>query len=250
MSIENPFSLSNKIVVVTGASSGIGRCIAIEASKFGAKLILIGRDENRLQEVCSCLIGGEHRFFCCDITDEGMVDQFLKECPSIDGLVHSAGIGLTLPFKFTTQRELNRIMEVNFQAPVLLTQKLIKQKKIKNGGSIVYMSSIDGVVTGHVGNSIYSASKGALVGMAKSQAVELAMRNIRVNCILPARVETPLIKRDNISEEQITKNKELYPLKRYARPEEIAYYAIYLLSNASSFTTGSNLVIDGGFTLL
>ena len=114
----------------------------------------------------------------------------------------------------------------------------------------MYLSSIDGPITGHIGNSIYAASKSAIQGIAKVQAVELAAQRIRVNCILPARVETPFIHRDDISEEQVSKNQLSYPLKRYAKPEEIAYYAIYLLSNASTFTTGSSLAIDGGYTLL
>lgn len=247
---ENPFSLANKTILVTGASSGIGRSIAIESSKMGAKLILIGRDQLRLEMTLSELSGNGHCYYVCDITHENDVIAFLERCPLVNGLVHAAGVGLTLPFKFTSTGELRRIMDVNFEAPVLLTQKLLKNKKISKQGSIVYLSSIDGVITGHIGNSVYSASKGALTGMAKSQAVELAKQNIRVNCILPGRVDTPLLNRGNISVEQVNENKELYPLKRYARPEEIAYYAIYLLSDASSFTTGSNLIIDGGFTLL
>lgn len=246
----NPFSLSGKTILVTGASSGIGQSIAIECAKMGAKLILVARDEARLLKTFSLLEGEGHVYFCCDLVCEDKVESLLKNCSIINGVVHAAGIGFTLPFKFTSAIELKRIMDINFQAPILLTQKIVKYKKIAKGGSIVYLSSIDGVVTGHVGNSIYAASKGALTGMSKSQAVELATQNIRVNCILPGRVDTPLINRGNISEEQVQKNKELYPLKRYARPEEIAYYAIYLLSDASTFTTGSSLVIDGGFTLL
>lgn len=246
----NPFSLSGKTILITGASSGIGRSIAIESSKMGAKLLLVGRDQERLEKTLSDLYGEGHHSYCCDITHEEEVAKLLEQSCSINGLVHAAGIGLTLPFKFTSAGELSRVMKVNFEAPVLLTQKLLKGKKVLKNSSIVYVSSIDGVVTGHVGNSIYSASKGALTGMAKSQAVELAKQNIRVNCILPGRVDTPLINRGNITAEQVDKNKELYPLKRYACPEEIAYYAIYLLSDASTFTTGSNLIIDGGFTLL
>ncbi|EIY35031.1 hypothetical protein HMPREF1062_01399 [Bacteroides cellulosilyticus CL02T12C19] len=246
----NPFDLTNKIVLVTGASSGIGQSICVECSRMGAKLILVGRNEERLKKTCSMLEGTGHFYHCCNLVCEEDIQSLLKKCSMVDGVVHSAGIGLTLPFKFTSSDELKRIMEINFHAPVLLTQKMLRSKKIQKGGSIIYLASIDGVLTGHIGNSIYSASKGALVGMAKVQAVELAAQNIRVNCILPGRVDTPLISRDNISKEQVEANKHLYPLKRYARPEEIAYYAIYLLSDASSFTTGSNLVIDGGFTLL
>ncbi len=246
----NPFTIENKIILVTGASSGIGKSIAVESSKMGAKLILVDRNLEGLNSTLSELSGDEHSVLCCDLSSENDITVLAEKSGAVDGLVHCAGIGLTLPFKFTSSEELNRVMNINFRAPILLTQQLLKKKKINKSSSIVYLSSIDGVVTGHVGNSIYSASKGAIAGIAKTQAIELATQKIRVNCILPGRVETPLIKRENISEEQVQKNKELYPLKRYAQPEEIAYYAIYLLSDASTYTTGSNLVIDGGFTLL
>lgn len=246
----NPFTLEGKSILITGASSGIGRSIAVECSRMGASLILIGRNESLLKETISLLNPGNHNYYVCDITDDSQVEVLYKELIAIDGIVHSAGIGLTLPFKFTSKEKLESLMHVNFEAPVLLTQGLLKRKLIKKNSSIVYISSIDGPITGHIGNSIYAASKSALLGMAKVQAVELAAQQIRVNCVLPGRVDTPFIHRDNISKEQVEKNQLLYPLKRYAKPEEIAYYVIYLLSNASSFTTGSGLVIDGGFTLL
>ena len=166
-----------------------------------------------------------------------------------DGVVNCAGIGITLPFKFCTDIELRRVMDINFFAPIILTQSLLKGKKINRNASIVYMTSIDGTVSGHIGNSMYAASKGAIMGSVRSQALELAPRGIRVNCVSPARVNTPLIQRDNISKEEVEANIQLYPMKRYAEPHEIAYYIVYLLSDASTYTTGSNLIIDGGFTL-
>ena len=111
------------------------------------------------------------------------------------------------------------------------------------------MASIDGTVTGHIGNSCYAASKGAIMGSVRTQALEFASRGIRVNCVSPARVNTPLIKRDNISDEQVEANKQEYPMKRYAEPIEIAGYILYLLSDVSTYTSGSNLVIDGCFTI-
>ncbi len=122
--------------------------------------------------------------------------------------------------------------------------------KAKYESSIVFLSSIDGPVTAHIGNSMYAASKGAVSAMVKGMAVDLASKEIRVNALLPGMIETPLIHCGDITEEQLKEDKKLYPLRRYGKPEEIAYAAIYLLSNASSFTTGANLVIDGGFTLL
>ena len=248
--MNNPFSLQGKTILVTGAASGIGRSVSIEASKMGAKLWLTDINEEKLTDTLNVLESDHHKIFVADLTKQEKLNELVSLVDTLDGLVNCAGIGLTLPFKFCGEEELKRMMSINFYAPVLLTQSLLKGKKMKNGSSIVYMASIDGTVTGHIGNSIYSATKGAIMGSVRSQALELASRNIRVNAVSPARVNTPLIQRHNISEEQIKANMQLYPLKRYAEPEEIAYYIIYLLSDASTYTTGSNLIIDGGFTIL
>lgn len=247
--MNNPFSLEGKRILVTGAASGIGRSVSVEASRMGASLVLVDLNEERMQDTLSMLDGEGHRILAADLTKSESLEGIACQTDSLDGLVNCAGIGLTLPFKFCGEEELKRVMAINFFAPVLLTQTLVKKKKINKNASVVYMASIDGTVTGHIGNSIYSATKGAILGSARSQALELASRGIRVNCVSPARVNTPLIKRDNISEEQVKANMEQYPLKRYAEPEEIAFYIIYLLSDASTYTTGSNLVIDGGFTI-
>ncbi|MBE6289103.1 MAG: SDR family oxidoreductase [Bacteroidaceae bacterium] len=247
--MNNPFSLEGKHILVTGAASGIGRSVAVEASKMGATIILVDLNEERMKETMALMSPGEHQMYAVNLTDMEALESVAGMSCELDGLVNCAGIGLTLPFKFCGEQELKRVMSINFYAPVLLTQMLVKKKKIRKNASIVYMTSIDGTVTGHIGNSIYSASKGAILGSARSQALELAPRGIRVNCVSPARVNTPLLKRDNISEEQVQANMQLYPMKRYAEPEEIAYYIIYLLSDASTYTTGSNLVIDGGFTI-
>lgn len=247
--MNNPFSLKGKKVLVTGAASGIGRSVAVEASKMEADVFLVDLNEEKMKETLSFMDSGNHKLFTVNLTDSKALEKLACEMEGLDGLVNCAGVGLTLPFKFCGEEELKRVMAINFYAPVLLTQTLIKKKKVNKNASIVYMASIDGTVTGHIGNSIYSATKGAVLGSVRSQALELATRGIRVNCVSPARVNTPLIKRDNISEEQVQANMQLYPLKRYAEPQEIAYYIIYLLSNASTYTTGSNLVIDGGFTI-
>ena len=249
--MNNPFSLEGKRILVTGAASGIGRCTAIKASEMGASLILVDLNETKMQETLELLAPGNHSTFAADLTQTANLESLAASIEPLDGLVNCAGIGLTLPFKFCGEDELKRVMAINFYAPVMLTQTLVKRKRINKNASIVYMASIDGTVTGHIGNSIYSATKGAILGSVRSQALEMASRGIRVNCVSPARVNTPLIQnRNNISEEQVKANMELYPMKRYAEPEEIAYYIIYLLSDTSTYTTGSNLVIDGGFTIM
>lgn len=247
--MNNPFSLEGKRILITGAASGIGRSTAVEASKMGATIVLVDLNEERMLETLSMMEGYGHKIVTIDLTIADNLEILAASTDSLDGLVNCAGIGLTLPFKFCSESELKRVMAINFYAPVLLTQSLVKKKKMNKNASIVYMASIDGTVTGHIGNSIYSATKGAILGSVRSQALELAARRIRVNCVSPARVNTPLIKRNNISEEQVKENMQLYPMRRYAEPEEIAYYIIYLLSDASTYTTGSNLIIDGGFTI-
>lgn len=246
----NPFSLENKKILITGGASGIGLSTALEASKMGAEIILLDINQENLEKTKSILPSSIINSFVADLTDPNSVQEIINKLDPIDGLVNCAGIALTKPFKFCGKEDLERIMYVNFFGPVLFTQSLVKKNLISRNGSIVYLSSIDGTVCGHIGNSAYSASKGAVMGSVRSQALELASKGIRVNCVSPARVNTPLLKRDNITEEQVEENKKLYPLKRYAEPEEIAYYIIYLLSDASTYTTGSNLIIDGGFTLL
>lgn len=243
------FDLTGKNVLVTGAASGIGRCVSVEASKLGANLILVDLNEAGLQETSAMLAGKGHVIIKCDLTSTDERDSLIAKISKLDGVVNCAGVGMTLPFKFCTEKELGRIMNINFFGPVYLVQTLAKEKKINKNASIVYMASIDGTVTGHIGNSCYAASKGAIMGSVRTQALEFASRGIRVNCVSPARVNTPLIKRDNISEEQVLTNMQLYPMKRYAEPIEIAGYILYLLSDVSTYTSGSNLVIDGGFTI-
>jgi NAD(P)-dependent dehydrogenase (short-subunit alcohol dehydrogenase family) len=247
--MSNPFSLESKLILVTGAASGIGRSVAIESSKLGATIVAVDLNAEKLSETISLLNPGKHIQIVADLTKSEDIRTISDSVEALDGLVNCAGVGLTLPFKFSGEKELKRVMDINFFASFLLTQTLLKNRKIKNRSSIIYISSIDGTVTGHIGNSIYSATKGAIMGSVRSQALELASRGIRVNCVSPARVDTPLIVRDNITEEQVNLNMQLYPLKRYAKPEEIAFYIIYLLSDVSTYTTGSNLIIDGGFTI-
>ena len=192
---------------------------------------------------------GTHTTLKCDLASTEERNTLVNKVEILDGIVNCAGVGMTLPFKFCSEKELGRIMNINFFGPVYLVQSLAKSNKINKNASIVYMASIDGTVTGHIGNSCYAASKGAIMGSVRTQALEFASRGIRVNCVSPARVNTPLLKRNNISEEQVKANMELYPMKRYAEPIEIAGFILYLLSDVSTFTSGSNLIIDGGFTL-
>jgi NAD(P)-dependent dehydrogenase (short-subunit alcohol dehydrogenase family) len=246
----NPFSLEGKTILVTGASSGIGKAIALECSKMGASVIITGRNQERLNQTFGLLEGSNHRKITCDLSSEENINELSDQLSILNGIVHAAGIVKALPFQFISSMEINNIFDINFSAPVLLSQTLIKSKKLSKGASLVFISSIDGPITVHAGNSMYAASKGALTAMAKNMAVDLAPKKIRVNCILPGMTETPLIHAGDITQEQLDIDMKLYPLKRYGKPEEIAYAAVYFLSDASAWTTGANLIIDGGFTLL
>lgn len=246
----NPFSLEGRTILVTGASSGIGKETAIECSKLGAKVVVVGRNKKRLEETYDRLSGEGHLIFCMDLVEDSNCDKLVEQIPPLTGVVHAAGIADTTLFQFITAEKLKSVFDINFTAPVLLTKSLLRRKKIQKKSSIVFLSSIDGPVTGHIGNSIYSATKGAVSAIIKNMAVELAKKGIRVNAVLPGQVETPLIHNAGITQEQLEIDKLKYPLGRYATSEEIAWAIIFLLSDASSFSTGTELIIDGGFTLL
>lgn len=246
----NPFSLKDKIILVTGASSGIGRAIAIECSKMGANVIITARNEQRLQETLLEMEGEQNKSIIADLSIDEDIDKLANEIPKIDGIVHCAGFTIPKPFNFISKDDVDSVMKVNFTTPVFLTQKLLKTKKINRGASIVFISSISGVYISAVAGSLYSASKGAVNGIVKGMAIELAAKQIRVNSVNPGMIETNIFSEGTISEAQLNEDKKRYPLKRYGKPEEVAYAVIYLLSEASSWTTGSNILIDGGYTLL
>lgn len=246
----NPFSLENKTILVTGASSGIGKAIAIECSKMGAKVVITGRNEQRLQETYEQLEGAQPAYIVADLTKKEDIETLINQIGSLNGLVNCAGLTITKPFKFLQEEDIEEVMTVNFNAPLLLTQLLIKKKKLQKTSSIVFISSISGTKVSLIGNSIYSASKGAINGICKGLALELAPQQIRVNTVVPGMVETNIVSGGEIAEEQLEIDRQKYPLKRYGKPEEVAHAVVYLLSDTSSWVTGSNLLIDGGYTLL
>lgn len=249
MSTYNPFSLDGKTILVTGASSGIGRSTAIECSKMGAKVVITGRNAARLQETFDSLEGDGHVQIIADLSNASEIERLVAEMPVVNGCVNNAGYNIMELIPFIKEEDLKQIMQVNLEAPVLLTHLLVKKKKISKESSIVFTSSISARGRNSVGNSLYSASKGALSSFMKNAALELAAKKIRCNAVLPGMVETPLKEgKSNITEEQWEINRQLYPLKRFGKPEEIAFGIIYLLSDASSWVTGTELIIDGGMT--
>lgn len=246
----NPFLLEGKKIFITGASSGIGRSIAIECSKMGASLVITGRNQNKLLETYKSLANtSEHEHQFADLSNENELVDLVCKLPLFDGVVFCAGIVKDILTKFSDKADVENIFSINTFAPIYITQQLLHQKKIKNYGSIVFISSVSGTSCGYIGGGIYGSSKAALLGFIKGLALEVAPRQIRVNSISPGMIETDLLKSTSLTLEQITKDKENYPLKRYGSPEDVAYATIFLLADASGWMTGTNLVVDGGYTI-
>ena len=245
----NPYSLEGKTILITGASSGIGQATAIECSKLGANVIIIGRNEERLKATISQMEGDNNPYLKCDFSDPSNLDSLIDQLPKLDGLVNNAGVGNMTPISFIKEKDLEEIFKVNTFSPILLLKLLSKKKLLKKNSSVVFTSSVAGLGAASTGNGIYTASKGALSAFVKVAALELATKGIRVNAVCPGMTRTPLIENESVQEEELQKDMEHYPLKRYADPKEIAWGIIYLLSDASSFVTGDNLVIDGGLNV-
>lgn len=248
----NPFSLEGKRILVTGASSGIGRGIALACSQMGAQVVLNGRNQQRLEETLSMLEGEGHVIAIADLSDRDGVDSLANQVTSLDGFVFSSGVLDICTLKTITQETLGQMMSINAYAPILLTSSLVKKKKLGKGASCVYVSSLSGVVIGGTGELAYSATKGALSGFVKTAALEMASKMIRVNAVCPAIVPTELSKKyhEIVPEEVLVAEiPNKYPLKRMGTPEDVANAVVYLLSDASSWVTGINLIIDGGLTL-
>lgn len=245
----NPFSLEGKIILVTGASSGIGRQVAIECSRMGASIIATARNEERLRETLNFLEGTGHQSYLAELTNQDELDGLVSFLPSVSGVVLCSGEGLTLPMQFATREKMDDIFNTNFFTPFELLRLLFKKKKIEKQSSVVVLSSLGGTQIFSGGNGIYGASKAALSSAMMFCAKEFSPRGVRVNCICPGMVDTPLIHRGTVSEEQLKENEKLYPLGRYGKPEDIAYAAVYLLSDAASWVTGQSFVLDGGISI-
>lgn len=245
MTENNPFSLAGHTVLVTGASSGIGRATAIECARLGATIVATARNEERLRETMQALSGTGHRAITAELTDPEQLQRLVAECPPLHGLAHCAGRGDTTPFLFITREKMEQLFAVNLYAPVELLRQLVKKKKLGRGASAVVVSSVADRFN-DPGNGVYCAAKAALSALVRSAGLELAPRGIRVNAVCPAMIDTPLIHGGSLSEADMQADMKNYPLGRYGRPEEVAWAIAYLLSEASTFTTAHTHVIDGG----
>lgn len=247
----NPFSLRGKVILVTGASSGIGREVAIVCSKMGAKMVISGRNKERLYETFKLLDGKDHIAITADMCIEDDIVNLAETVPKLDGFSNNAGITKVVLVKHIKPSAFNDIMKTNAISPILLTQMLLKKGKIKSPGSIVFTSSLSGVYCVHYGESMYAASKGAISGFTKGAALDLSKNNIRVNSVCPGIIQTELFKTNAVlTEEELEEKKKFFPLKRFGQPGDVANAIVFFLSDASSWLTGADLKIDGGYTLI
>lgn len=245
----NPFSLEERTVFITGASSGIGRATAAECAKMGATLVITGRNKERLNETLAALEGEGHTAFTADLSNTQEINDLVEKLPVLDGVVLNAGITASLTCQFITEDKLDSLMKVNTYAPILLSAALLRANKIAKGGSVVFTASLGGYLISSPGEAMYSASKAAVIGYARTMAIELGRKNIRVNTVCPGVIETAIFDSTVLTAEKVAEGAKQYPLRRYGKPCEVAWGIVYLLSGASSFVTGSNLVIDGGVSI-
>jgi len=248
--MKNIFSLENKNILVTGGSSGIGLETCKVIASLGGNVIATARNEANLHALINELGSDKHKFIQGDLTSDSDRQNIVACMPSIDGLVHSAGIVMLAPLKFIKEDVMDTIYNVNYKSIVLLLQTILKQKKINKGASIVFVSSVAGLF-GMKGNGMYAGTKGALISATRVFANELSAQRIRVNCVAPGMVKTAITEEtiNQLSAEVVAIDEAKYPLG-YGDPQDVANPVAFLLSSASKWITGQTIVLDGGRTCL
>ncbi|MBP5659391.1 MAG: SDR family oxidoreductase [Paludibacteraceae bacterium] len=243
----NPFTLEGKTILITGASSGIGRASAIACSKMGANVVITGRNAERLHATFDQLEhSGNHIQIIADLTNAEDLDNLVANVPVLDGLVNNAGISFTKPIGFIKKEDIQKVYESNLYAPMILTNNLLKKKKLAKGASVVFMSSAAAFGCSNA-NSTYGTAKAALSDFMHYCNKEITpTKRIRFNALHPGMVRTELVANLSFTEEELQKDMARYPLGRYGEPEDIANAVIYFLSDASAWISGVSLVIDGG----
>jgi NAD(P)-dependent dehydrogenase (short-subunit alcohol dehydrogenase family) len=246
--MSHPFDLTGRTILVTGATAGLGRQTAISVSQMGARVVVTGRNEERLADTFSRLQGDDHISVSAELAQEETRCALVNKLPPLDGIAHCAGVTLLHPFKFSDERRFREVYAANVEAPLFVTQGLFKSKRLKPGASIVFVSSISPKV-GTKGHAIYSGSKAAVHGISRVLAHELASSKIRSNCVSPGMVQTEVAvgMANQISPELLALDEARYPLG-YGTPEDVANAIIFLLAPASKWITGIDLIMDGGLT--
>jgi len=248
----NPLDLTGQRILVTGASSGIGRATSLLLSELGADLLLVGRNQERLEETRSLAKREKHA--CCpfDLNQCDAIPAWMQELAKthgpIAGVVHSAGIQTTRPLRMLSPEIIEESMRINVVAATQLARGFRHRKVRDESGCIIFLASVMGIV-GQPGVSAYCASKGAVVSLTRSLALELAREQIRVNCIAPGHVNTEMAEqwKQTLTDEQVTAVESMHPLG-LGEPEDVANAIAFLLARTGRWITGTTLVIDGGYT--
>jgi NAD(P)-dependent dehydrogenase (short-subunit alcohol dehydrogenase family) len=245
MDVNSLFRLDSKTILITGASSGIGRATAITCALAGATIILNGRNSARLNEVLSQLNGNQHSIASFDLNNSEEIQGLADRCPPLNGFVHCAGVHGVAPMRMVQSQMLEQLFKINYVAPIVLLQKLLVSKKICNGGSILFLSSI-AAKTGKRGVGPYSGSKASIIGSMRPLALEVAKFGVRVNALCPGIVKTPMFEGQ---EEWLEKEVEpTYPLG-LGHPNDVANAALFFMSAASAKITGVDFSLDGGVVI-
>lgn len=245
--MPEPFSLTGARIVIIGATGGIGRACVEVASGLGAEVWLIGRDSEKLAAIGKGPAPGGS--ITCDLELSPSIVDAVGRLPELHGVIFAAGVSLVRPLRVCGDVDVRRIMAVNYEGPVLFCRELMRQRKLADGSSIVFVGSIAGHI-GAIGHTLYSGSKGALAAFVRSLALELAPRRIRVNTLSPGLVQTDMAARMNstLTKEEAERYAKEYPLG-LGQPEDVARVASFLLSPAARWITGTDLVLDGGISI-
>lgn len=250
--MNTPFTLINKTILITGASSGIGRQCAMSCSQMGAKVVLVARNEDRLKETLGMMEGEGHTYHSFDLEEieniKNLVVEITSQTGKLDGFIHAAGVEKTLPVKLLTTEDYEQVFRINTLSAFEFIRLFSNKKYFNDKGHMVLVSSITSVV-GRNGVAAYAASKGAMISTVRTMALELSKKGICINCVSPGTVLTPLMVNflSTISEEDYKKRISGFPLG-LGEPEDVANTCVFLLSDASRWITGQNIIVDGGYT--
>ncbi len=242
----NYFDFTDKVFLITGASSGIGKQTAITISENNGTVFITGRNKERLDETFKQLKGDKHQSFIADLTKQEQIDNLVEALPKLNGIVYCAGITGPIPARFINQDKIDKMFKINYEAPVKITAAILAKKKIFNNASIIFMSSISTKYP-YIGGSLYIGSKSAIEAFTKVLSLELAPRGIRCNCLSPAYIKTPMLEQtiNIVSKDFIEKHKSIQPLG-LGKPEDVANVIMFFMSDASKYVTGTNLILGGG----
>lgn len=246
MGQSDPFCLVGKRILVTGASSGIGRQIALTCAQMGAQLVITGRNPERLQITAKALSGHGHLAVPADLVRPEDIANLVAQAGVLNGVAHAAGISKLVPFRLINQKHIDSLFSANTYAPMLLTKELLAKKRIESQGSVLFIAALSSH-SGALATSVYAATKSALLGAMRSLALEVAKQGIRANCISPGYVRTPMLDGLGQGGGNMDDLFALTPLGM-GEPEDVANTAVFYLSDASRWITRNYFILDGGLS--